>query len=1026
MAENLRTGERNLFRTEPGENDTKAGNALTPNDERRRGIAAVDEDFLPPPGGARSNLPAMADLEEELLREFAIYDDPRAGEAPQRREPVFEAPSSVAAKAPEVTVADDLGDETMPPMDFAPSSLRVSAPVAAPAPAPKYEQRAEPSFDVADEAAEPESEEVVFDGPVPEWDFTADIEDKPTADAEAGGEPDFGEPAFAGPVPDLDLDLDTDDFAAEAAFAGPVPDFDFGDEPSFKGPVPDLDLDLEDEPATAAASGASDESDLIGELELSLGAIDLQHDSLLEPHSKFAEWKRDRLSAGPTSDERIDPSWVPVGSRAEPVLVEADDVSEAQDEKPVAPVASAIAAEAVSASVTDDPTTDEDLLGEPLSAVAFDVPELPSAREPAVEPGRFEGLLDAADLGDRIGGASAKGGAADPFDGLDFLNRKPSRVEPVESASLFSMTPMAPVASAVGAVGAASAIAAFNPSTAFAAEPKVEPQKDDIDDFDFDFDFDESEIEAAVSQAVMTEMERGAPNPAVQASAEPEELPFDPTQISELDERMPATIADLNVPVVADNEGEPNVETVSDFDYDIEAEMAELFAVSKKGRSNAVTLPLTDQAQPAQQGSDEDLYDHVLEEDLTRTYHDQNAIPLPRALNLDTHNMRQRSVFAGRYAKIAAFAGLVAFAGVGAVMLWHSGKGADMLVGGEPKVILADKSPVKSVPENPGGKQVPNQDKAVYDRVQGKTSEDLKQGSLIQQNDVPMNVAEKTLENDPSVTPDATQPPAADAAAAATDPASADARLPADTSAQKLAGQEDTAALTPRKVKTMIVLPNGTLVAREEPAPQATTPALSPSDAQPLQKADAQTPANSAAQASAPAPATDASQAAQPTANPPVDTAVAVKTSKPVVSAPVPVPRPVEQPVNIVGTVSQKGKVTPAPTADQAVASAATTPAKAPAPEPAAAAPAAAPVAGGAYVIQIASLPSQAEAEKSFANLSKKFSSVIGGKSSDIRAASVSGKGTFYRVRVVAGTKDQAIALCERYRAAGGSCLVSR
>jgi hypothetical protein len=80
----------------------------------------------------------------------------------------------------------------------------------------------------------------------------------------------------------------------------------------------------------------------------------------------------------------------------------------------------------------------------------------------------------------------------------------------------------------------------------------------------------------------------------------------------------------------------------------------------------------------------------------------------------------------------------------------------------------------------------------------------------------------------------------------------------------------------------------------------------------------------------------------------------------------------------------------------------------------------------GGYVIQIASLPSQAEAQKSYQSLSAKFGSVIGGRGVDIKAAEVAGKGTFYRVRIPAGGKSDAVALCEKYRAAGGSCLVAR
>ena len=126
-------------------------------------------------------------------------------------------------------------------------------------------------------------------------------------------------------------------------------------------------------------------------------------------------------------------------------------------------------------------------------------------------------------------------------------------------------------------------------------------------------------------------------------------------------------------------------------------------------------------------------------------------------------------------------------------------------------------------------------------------------------------------------------------------------------------------------------------------------------------------------------------------------------------AAPVPTMRPAQQPVDVVAAVSDRGNVQPTQ-------------------EPAAAAPAeqVAAVAPGDYVIQIASLPSEADAQKSYQNLSAKFGSVIGGRGVDIKKAEIAGKGTFYRVRIPAGSKNDAVALCEKYRAAGGSCLVAK
>ncbi len=83
-------------------------------------------------------------------------------------------------------------------------------------------------------------------------------------------------------------------------------------------------------------------------------------------------------------------------------------------------------------------------------------------------------------------------------------------------------------------------------------------------------------------------------------------------------------------------------------------------------------------------------------------------------------------------------------------------------------------------------------------------------------------------------------------------------------------------------------------------------------------------------------------------------------------------------------------------------------------------------VPAGTYFIQVASLPSEAEAKKSYNSLSNKFGSVIGGRGVDIRKAEIAGKGTYYRVRIPAGSREEANALCSRYKGAGGSCLVTK
>ncbi len=116
--------------------------------------------------------------------------------------------------------------------------------------------------------------------------------------------------------------------------------------------------------------------------------------------------------------------------------------------------------------------------------------------------------------------------------------------------------------------------------------------------------------------------------------------------------------------------------------------------------------------------------------------------------------------------------------------------------------------------------------------------------------------------------------------------------------------------------------------------------------------------------------------------------------------------RPAEQPTNIVGNVPQR------------------TQAQVPATAPAV--PQVASAAGGGYFIQIASQPSAELAQKSYANMAQRYGSVIGGRAVDIKRADIPNKGTYYRVRVQAGSKDDANALCGRFKTAGGSCFVTQ
>lgn len=564
-----------------------------------------------------------------------------------------------------------------------------------------------------------------------------------------------------------------------------------------------------------------------------------------------------------------------------------------------------------------------------------------------------------------------------------------------------------------------------------------------------------------------------APVVETQVVEEPEaiaDLPFDPTQIADSEDQVEA-IAELDVPSLPAEEPEQPPAYRPDYELDIDAELATLLAAPGKPASAPARKPEIDIAPRGQQAAAEagrspaytdlDDFERALEEDFRRSL----TTPLPAAEHEELHysdadyvatvENARRSVRS--WAVPLVLAGVVILGGVGAYAFFGSSV-SGVVSGGEPVIIAADNEPIKIAPENPGGKTVPNQDKAVYDRVAGVSPKDPKQRTLISSNEEPIDVVQKTLMPD-------TLPLEGENDIEPTDVGETqDPRLlPQDRTAQNnAAAEQQPVTVMPRKVKTMIVRPDGKLVEQEIAAPALAAPEtakLPAAGAKPVETAAAfpekvpasvpatpvrtqpqpansnagtggivpvSAPANPAAPAEhvnvvrtnpvtppvAAAPAQPTPVAAAPAAAQAPAPVAPVQASAPAAKAPVPIARPSEQPVNVVAAVTDQGNVR-APGQQSAAA-------------PASAQNQVASLGSGDYIIQIASLPSQAEAQKSYQSLSAKFGSVIGGRGVDIKAAEIAGKGTFYRVRIPAGSKNDAVALCERYRAAGGTCLVGR
>ncbi len=926
------------------------------------------------------------DLEEELLREFDTYDAPRAVDVQPDSGPAEQA----------VAPAEEVATQLEPVPEFAPVEFAVaeSAPVEdLPAIEPAYEPIAQAWPEAAADEVDRHHAEVAAVSEI------------------ASFEADFGPAA----------DVAAQDFASHEV------------EPSF---------------------------DLERELELSLGDVDLSPTaeiSLAEPQSvAHEEWH------APAADIAFDvPEFAGEGAAQQAAL-------------PVEPVFHAApVAEASNAYASHDAYAYESAVIEAASPVAM---------EPATDNGVDQLLADI----ERYPVPAATGLVAAAVHAHPAVH---ARVEPVAAPvapvrkSPYPFTPTfsraTPVASASGVgqqrafagpivsslpAAAAPAVAVAAPAVVPVAEPAraaIEPENEpsfDIENFEMELsdvamelelpDFDASEdMAAAVQQPVLpvaepapVPVQREEPYHAPQVAAAPIEfdeppvesaLPFDPSMIAEADTGV-APIADMDVPQLPVIETEKPAAYPADYDLDIDAEMAQLFGTpapitretqARPGEAREAARAAAPAAKPAMSHGaapmdDFDEFEKAMEEDFRRSMVERQNAPReaervqPMSGQADANGYNEYG--SGRRSQrgmllAASVAGVIILGGAG-VYAWMGGSDAASSAEG-PKIILADKSPVKVVPEEKGGKTVPNQDKAVYDRVAGAQGTGPRQEALVSSTEEPMDVVQRTLtpENLPNDSSDEIElgaaSPAADEDAA---------RLLPDDGATAPAEEDKAPAVAPRKVRTMIVKPDGTLVAREEPVAAPATEVAGNAQSVPATAAGQAASSGIEGQATATGAGSDLRAAGEATAG--ADQVALAAASNATVNsagqqAPLPQTRPAaEQPTTVAAAATAR------PAEAQAAASAAA--------DTQQVSTASVPV--GSYFIQVASLPSEAEAQKSYNSLSNKFGSVIGGRGVDIRKAEIAGKGTYYRVRIPAGSREEANALCTRYKGAGGSCLVTK
>lgn len=341
------------------------------------------------------------------------------------------------------------------------------------------------------------------------------------------------------------------------------------------------------------------------------------------------------------------------------------------------------------------------------------------------------------------------------------------------------------------------------------------------------------------------------------------------------------------------------------------------------------------------------------------------------AENIDTPQSTTRRTLVVLLAVLALTAG-----GLGASFLVRGGS-AGGSGSSAPPTIMADTEPTKVQPPDTSNQSTGGDGNTAL--IEKSASDNVSNAKITDTQERPVDLGEL--------------PKAAPAAAPAPTAQPDDGRVAVSTAP---AGTNASAFPEPRKVKTIMIRPDGSVVG-EDPTAAAAIPAAGAVPAF----------------ASNPAPAVSQDE---PVARPATPKATTRATSTP-------------KSVSADGTAVAKPKVAhvapkpkPAPPAPAPVAEAEATPDET-ATTAAPSAPAAA--ASGAFAVQLAAPSSEQEAKDASSRLQKKFASELDGLTPSIRKAEKGDK-SVYRVRVGNLSQDDAKALCAKLQSGGGSCFVVR
>ena len=378
-------------------------------------------------------------------------------------------------------------------------------------------------------------------------------------------------------------------------------------------------------------------------------------------------------------------------------------------------------------------------------------------------------------------------------------------------------------------------------------------------------------------------------------------------------------------------------------------------------------------------------------------YPEPPAGPIDDLRSLEPAQPRRGLVIAGVLLGVAAL-------GIGGIVGLRSLSGP-MVGNGEPPVIRAEAGPAKVAPQNPGGVEIPNQNKQIYERSPDPRAADTR---VVNREEQPVDVqsiaraAPRVVLPGPGTAlpavPASPQPatgspvtPAPVSAApviAAPSPRAVDPVAipnPATAAVEPSSTTAVNGALgEPRRVRTVAVRPDGTIANGAPAAPTATASTGTPAAGQ---TANGQT---ATGQTAAPPAVPRPAQAVTPAPRPPA-----------------PVPRPPER----TQTAALPAATDPAVPAVRQEAR----------PETRADGGN-----GSGFMVQLGAPGSESEARATFSSLQRRFSGQLGDDTPVIRRAELGNGRTVYRLRVGPFSRDDATEKCQALQNAGGQCFIAR